>query len=341
MGTDEGRRAGRHAHPKRHRFVEINPTIAKQSLDLLVRVLGREALGLGQTLSDRVDGQRARRSEGRPRRPTRATRRAWREDPRRRARRQTCGRPRAGTSVLWLPASSGRGRPARELWGWKPAATSVSMRAPAFRGEQPSRACVAKNRSCPAYAGGAGRCLPRSDRKWRLRLAAEARSDEGLPQACSCCQARSPMCRAARRASQTTRRARREARPRSCSWPGAPARRPRPEGPGWPRLAGPWSAANRRCGPAPRREMPSCEKDRHRRKASGAPYVTHRANVAAIRCLCFALPTVARVTSQMSDSVRPPVASHNTQAPSGGSTSPATREQRRRSGASARRRIEG
>jgi hypothetical protein len=186
MGTDEGRRAGRHAHPKRHRFVEINPTIAKQSLDLLVRVLGREALGLGQTLSDRVDGQRARRSEGRPRRPTRATRRAWREDPRRRARRQTCGRPRAGTSVLWLPASSGRGRPARELWGWKPAATSVSMRAPAFRGEQPSRACVAKNRSCPAYAGGAGRCLPRSDRKWRLRLAAEARSDEGLPQGCAC-----------------------------------------------------------------------------------------------------------------------------------------------------------
>jgi hypothetical protein len=206
------------------------------------------------------------------------------------------------------------------------------------------------NRAGPAWRkidharrtqGGAGRCLPRSDRKWRLRLAAEARSDEGLPQACSCCQARSPMCRAARRASQTTRRARREARPRSCSWPGAPARRPRPEGPGWPRLAGPWSAANRRCGPAPRREMPSCEKDRHRRKASGAPYVTHRANVAAIRCLCFALPTVARVTSQMSDSVRPPVASHNTQAPSGGSTSPATREQRRRSGASARRRIEG
>jgi hypothetical protein len=186
MGTDEGRRAGRHAHPKRHQSVEINPTIAKQSLDLLVRVLGREALGLGQTLSDRVDGQRARRSEGRPRRPTRATRRAWREDPRRRARRQTCGRPRAGTSVLWLPASSGRGRPARELWGWKPAATSVSMRAPAFRGEQPSRACVAKNRSCPAYAGGAGRCLPRSDRKWRLRLAAEARSDEGLPQGCAC-----------------------------------------------------------------------------------------------------------------------------------------------------------
>jgi hypothetical protein len=51
------------------------------------------------------------------------------------------------------------------------------------------------NRAGPAWRkidharrtqGGAGRCLPRSDRKWRLRLAAEARSDEGLPQGCAC-----------------------------------------------------------------------------------------------------------------------------------------------------------